>query len=96
MQNRPYKIISSKMEIQIDVDELPKLLESLSTGQPCFFRRGGFNPSFYVGVVKDEKRWSRFIDDIKYDDNKAELRLAGVPQLKSMFDETVLKLSAGK
>ena len=94
MKNRPYKVIMSRGDdIQIDADEVKNVLKAISGGQPAVVRTGIFNPSFCVSVVKDKQRWVRFLEDIKYTDNKKELLITGVPQLKNMFEDTVLKLS---
>ncbi len=79
-------------DIQIDTDELQDVLKAISTKSPAIIRNGIFNPSFYVSIIKDTKREYSFFEDIKYEDNKQELKLIGVPKLRSMFDDTVLKL----
>jgi hypothetical protein len=92
MQNKPYKIIMSRGDhIQIDADELPNVLKGIVEKNPVIVRRGIINPSFYVSIVKDEERWRNFKENTKYD---KQLRIAGVPQLKDMFKDTVLKLKA--
>ena len=77
--------------IQIDADELPNVLKGIVEKNPVIVRRGIINPSFYVSIVKDEERWRNFKENTKYD---KQLRIAGVPQLKDMFKDTVLKLKA--
>lgn len=93
--NRPYKIIMSRGDdIQIDTDELLDVTRALAGKTPVVVRRGIINPSFYVSIVKDEERWKSFLADIRLEKNKDELMIKGVPQLKNMFDDTVLKLKA--
>lgn len=95
MTNKPYKIIMSRGDdIQIDSDEIQDVLKAISTKSPAIVRNGIINTSFYVSIVKDKKRFTEFLEQIKYEDNRKELRISGVPKLKPMFDETVLKLSA--
>ena len=97
MKNKPYKIVMSRGDdIQIDTDEVMNVLKAVASGQPAIVRAGIFNPSFYVSIIKDQKRWSDFLEEVKYEDNKRELIIKGVPQLKNIFDDTVLKLSVGK
>jgi hypothetical protein len=95
MQNKPYKIIMSRGDnIQIDADELPNILKGIVGKNPVMVRRGIINPSFYVSIVKDEERWRNHLENIKYMSNEEKLLLEGVPQLKDMFKDTVLKLKA--
>jgi len=95
--NRPYKIIMSKGDpIQIDSDELNKVIRGLKEGGIVVTRAGIFNPSFYISIIKDTKRWSEFIEDIKYEDNKLELRKKGCKKLNNIFSEIeILKLKVG-
>ena len=93
MTNKPYKIIMSRGDdIQIDLDEIPDILKAIASKSPAIVRGGIVNTSFYVSIVKDKKRFAEFLEQIKYEDNRKELRIAGVPKLKPMFDKTVLKL----
>ncbi len=95
--NRPYKIVMSKGDsIQIDSDEIDKVIRGLQEGGIVVTRSGVFNPSFYISIVKDTKRWNEFIEDIKYEDNKVELRKAGCKRLNNIFSEIeILKLKVG-
>lgn len=91
--NKPYKIVMSRGDnIQIDSDELSKVLQGIQSGQPVVIRKGIFNPSFYVSIVKDGERWREFLEDIKYEENKEDLKLIGCEQLKDIFKDTVLRL----
>ena len=80
-------------DIQIDLDEIPDLLKAIASKSPAIVRSGIVNTSFYVSIVKDTKRFKDFLEEIKYEENKKELRMAGIPKLKPMFDKTVLQLS---
>ncbi len=93
MRNIPYKIIMSRGDdIPLDTDEIEKVLKGIASGQPVMVKTGIFNPSFYVSITKDVKRWANFLEDIKYQENKKELLIKGAPQLKNIFEDTVLKL----
>lgn len=48
--------LSNKRTIQVDSDELPKVIEAIKTGSPAIVRQGIFNPSFFVSIVQDEQR----------------------------------------
>ena len=80
-------------DIQIDLDEIQDVLKAITTKSPAIVRSGIVNTSFYVSIVKDTKRFKDFLEEIKYEENKKELRMAGIPKLKPMFDKTVLQLS---
>ncbi len=52
-----YLIISSGgFQLQIDADELPKVIQGIKSGSPAMVRMGIFNPSFFIGIKLDKKR----------------------------------------
>lgn len=48
--------LSNKAEIQIDEDEVARVVDGLKSGTLVKVRQGIFNPSFFVAVVEDENR----------------------------------------
>ncbi len=48
--------MSNKTKIQIDVEELPQILEAIKNGSIVKVRQGFFNPAFFVDIIKDEER----------------------------------------
>ncbi len=93
------------MDIQIDEDEVQRVLNGIITGSPIKVRRGIINPSFYVGIVEDHDRISSFIREInqikseneqneKYGFNGGTKKsLPEFKKLSDIFDG--LKLTAG-
>lgn len=54
---RAYKIVMmGKQEIQIDVLEIPKVMQAIATGSPAILKQGIFNPSSYSCIIEDDKR----------------------------------------
>ncbi|KKK91935.1 hypothetical protein LCGC14_2707970, partial [marine sediment metagenome] len=49
-------------DLRIDSDELPKVLEAISSGTPAMVRSGIFNPSFYVSIIRDAERMKAYYD----------------------------------
>lgn len=78
-----YKVVMSRGDdVQIDQDEIDNVVLAIQKGTPVRVRRGIFNPSFYVSIVKDEKRVVDFMEDTKYDDRR---RARGLEPLKDIF-----------
>lgn len=78
-----YKVVMSRGDdVQIDTDELDNVILAIQKGTPVRVRRGIFNPSFYVSIVKDEKRVIDFLEETKYD---KERRNEGMKPLKDIF-----------
>jgi len=55
--------LSTKRTIQIDEEELQIVIKAIQSGQQALLKQGMFNPSFYVCIVKDEKRIFEIIED---------------------------------
>ena len=54
---KAYKIIlSNGGSLQIDEDEVEKVVAGIRTGRPVKVRQGMFNPSFWVCTVEDKDR----------------------------------------
>lgn len=80
--------LSSGAKIQVDEDEVPKLLEGINKGKVVLVRQGIINPSYFVALERDRERIERFLEDTKYDKPK---RLRGMEQLSNIFADTPLQ-----
>lgn len=52
--------LSRGEKIQIDEDELPKLVSGIKNGQVVIFRQGIVNPSFIISIIRDTNRMKMF------------------------------------
>jgi hypothetical protein len=66
LKNKKYIVNMSKGKVQIDEDEVQKLLKSLESGSVAIFRQGMVNPSFFVSVEPDEAKMDELREDLKY------------------------------
>lgn len=83
--------LSNGVKIQIDEDEVPKLLEGINKGKVVVVRQGIINPSYFVALEKDRERIRAFLDDTKYNDEKSiAKRGRGMEALESIFSGTPL------
>jgi hypothetical protein len=65
--NKPkaFKIVlSNKSSIQIDEEELQKVIKGITSGQPVIVRQGIFNPSFFISITEDNERIKEYFDEI--------------------------------
>ena len=96
--------MSSGDSIQIDQDEIPKVLVAIQKKQPCLVRQGLFNPSFYVSIREDRQRLSEFRELVKdakqhnhldheYHDGKNQKPLPEMKPLADIFEGVQLKIS---
>lgn len=85
--------LSNKAEIQIDEDEVQGVMNAINDGNICMVRQGMFNPSYFVSMTLDEKRYAQYQDDNRYRDNQEKNNRALEP-LRDIF-EGVLSLSSG-
>ncbi len=93
MKNKAFKVVMSRGDhIPIDSDEIGSVIQSIQQGKPCVVRSGIFNPSFYVSIVKDEKRHDDFLEDTRHHPGHRE---AGPPLLKNIFDGISTLLPSG-
>ena len=99
--NTAYKVIlSNKIEIKIDQDELQGVIDIMGSGSIVRVRQGIFNPSFVVAIVEDEDRLERFYEAQdnrrKYNELHPEEEpkpIIGFKPLKNVFDKELKKLS---
>lgn len=85
MKLTKFIIKTSKSEIPIDADEIPKLLEAIKRGSPVVFRQGILNPSFFDSLVVDKKENERLLEDYKYEIKEG--RIKEFPKHKDEFVE---------
>lgn len=84
--------LSNGVKIQIDEDEVPKLVEGINKGSVVVVRQGIINPSYFVALEKDRERVRAFLDDTKYNDERTiAKRNAGMLPLESIFENTPLQ-----
>lgn len=89
---RCFKIkCSNGIEIQIDEDEIEKVMENLGTKNFIKVRRGVFNPSFFVALIEDRERRNEYFADYKHQIKSGSMS-KHPPQLKDMFEEVNKKL----
>jgi hypothetical protein len=85
-KNKGFLVNLSRGEaVQIDADEVDKVVASAGKGAVVVVRRGIINPSYFVSITPDNERLDRWWDDTKH--NMAA-REAGLPLLKSVFNGT--------
>lgn len=90
-------ILSTGPAIPFDPEELEKVRAAIRGGKIATLKRGMFNPSFFVSVVQDEKRYTRFLEDTKYPDERSrQKRLAGMRPLSDLFADHPLALPNGR
>lgn len=101
-----YKIIMSRGNpIQIDADEMAKVISAMQNAQPCKVKQGIFNPSFYVEIVEDEERMKAWRDEISkarqhnkfdrnYNEGKNQKTKPELKPLKNIFEGVPLKLES--
>ncbi len=89
-RTKAYKVVCTKLEIQIDQEELQTVLDAVSSGDVAVLKKGIFNPSYFIGVVEDEQRVVEFSRDI--DRNNQRAKIHGMVKLKDIYpDESALK-----
>lgn len=102
---RAYKIVMSRGNpLQIDADEMPKVIEAMQEGKPCKVKQGIFNPSFYVEIVEDTERIQEHNAEVRrieemnrqdreYHGGKAQRKVPVLKPLKNIFEGVPLKLA---
>ena len=51
-----YKIVVGKLEAEIEEEEIEKVLKLIQVGSIVVAKHIVFNPSYFVGIIRDEKR----------------------------------------
>jgi len=91
--------LSRGEKIQIDEDEVPKLVNGIKNGSVIIFRQGIVNPSFIISIVRDMNRMRFFWEEEKslefnketYPDKKFPKELSMKP-LQDIFETIKDKL----
>lgn len=62
---KTYKIVMmNKQEIQIDAEEVLKVVKAISTSSPAILKQAIFNPSSYSHIIEDNSRcWTEKTTD---------------------------------
>ena len=82
-----YKVIMSRgPDIQIDEEEIDKVMAGINEGATMIVKRGVINPSFFVSVVADDERKEEWVRGSR---NNPELERNGIPRLKSIYGGTM-------
>lgn len=66
---------TSRGSVKIDQDEVNKVLQGISSGDPVVVRQGIINPSFFVNIIEDVERMKEHrerIDEIKQKNEQFE------------------------
>lgn len=78
--------LSNKRQIPIDPEELAKVLNGIQTGSPVILKQGIFNPSFFVDIVRDEKRIMEVIENNRINEFNINQGLAKPKELQPLKD----------
>lgn len=89
-------ILSNKVNLKIDEDEVQKVLEGILSGSSVIVRQGLFNPSFFIAIREDRERIKEYLqlaEDIhqknlqaeKYGAGKVQ-KIPGFEKLENIFD----------
>lgn len=86
--------ISGGTSIQIDEDELPKVIYAIQNGKVAMVKQGVINPSYVTCVVEDKKRVELWLEDTKY--RASERNTIGMQPLKELINmQDILKKIPG-
>ena len=78
--------LSNKTKIAIDPEELDSVIQGIKSGFPVKVKQGIFNPSFFICIVKDEKRIMEIMEDNHKNRHFIESGKAKPKQLKPLDD----------
>jgi len=83
---KAYLIVMSRGgDIQIDEEEVSKVLNAMRSGASAVLRRGIFNPSFYVSIKEDEHRLRVFFDELNnIVDGNRRAKSYGIGEIKAL------------
>lgn len=89
-RTKAYKVVLSKGEpIQIDEEEVLKVIESANKGEIAVVKRGVINPSYMVSIEEDKERVGQWLKETGYGDGQGEqIRQRGIKGLKPIFSES--------
>ena len=92
-------------KIQLDSDEMAKVIHAMQTGSACKLRQGLFNPSFYISIAEDTKRMKDFRSDLnsaltsnkrdkEYNGGKFQKEIPVFKPLKDVFADVPMQLES--
>ncbi len=83
---KKYKVFMSHgNDIAIDEDEVDAIMLAITRGQPVRVRQGIFNPSFFVSIGFDNKRYEEWKSEIKRSGFEGE-EIVTYPVLENLPD----------
>ena len=95
-RTKAYLVQVSKGDpVQIDQEELPKVIAAMQSGKPCILKCGIVNPSYVTSVVPDNNRMREWVHDSRMDER---LRSGGMKPLAELIDrsEVLAQLEAAQ
>lgn len=85
--------MSTKKNIQIDEDEIKKVIQGIKKGNPIIVRQGIINPSFFVDITEDKGRINEYeknVIRIKRENKQVEYMKIGnmrpIPKMQPLKD----------
>lgn len=96
--NKAFKIVMmNKQEIQIDADEVSKVIKAISTNSPAILKQAIFNPSSYSHIVEDKSRGiaKKEVNELGHYTGKVEMHYVSLPDIFSEIQE-LAKLKDGR
>lgn len=96
-------IMSKGKPIQIDGDEVDRVLRAIQNGTVAKVRQGVINPSFFVNIVRDDDRTRAFNEEVNrvlesnrqdrdYNEGKNQRAIPTAKPLKDIFEGVTLNL----
>lgn len=83
--------LSTGGKINIDEDEVHKVVQGMQTGSVIVVRQGIINPSFVGGITPDKDRVDAWLKECTYGLGQGdEIRKRGMKKLSNIFEETPL------
>lgn len=84
--------LSTGGKIQIDEDEVAKVVQGMQSGSVIVVRQGIINPSFVGGITPDKDRIKAWLDECRYGHGQGDqIRARGLLPLGDIFKETPLR-----
>lgn len=87
-RTKAYLVNLSKGEpVQIDEEELAKVVQALQAGSIAILKQGIINPSYVISITPDTQRIREWLEDVnKYNDE--EKRKNGIAPLKELISRS--------
>lgn len=85
-RTKAYKIqLSRGADIQVDQEEVEKVINGMTSGALIALKQGIVNPSYIVAVVEDGERVKMWMEDTKYDSDE---RKEGMQSIGNIFENS--------